>query len=68
LKRHNKKCGKDERAVQIDPELLTITYIEMLEEANVDCLLYTNVFDVIMRNNCVTGVIVCNKNGLYNAI
>ena len=64
LGRSNEKYGKDGRAVQIEPELLTITYIEMLEEANVQCLLYTTVFDVIMEENCVKGVICCNKNGL----
>lgn len=64
LRRHNEKCGKNSRAVEIDPDLLTITYIEMLEEANVDCLLYTDVFDVIMEENCVKGVVCCNKNGL----
>lgn len=64
LKRHNQKCGKESTATEIDPDLLTITYLEMLEEANVDCLLYTMVFDVIMEDDCVKGVICCNKNGL----
>ena len=69
LRRSNEKYGKSSKEIQIDPDLLVITYIEMLEEANVDCLLYTNVFDVIMEDNCVKGVICCNKNGLtaYNA-
>ena len=47
----------------IDPELLTITYIEMLEEANVDILLYTTFCDVVMNGNTVTGIICHNKNG-----
>lgn len=64
LKRSNDKYGTDSDAVQIEPELLTITYVEMLEEANVDCLLYTMVFDVIMDGDCVKGVVCCNKNGL----
>ena len=64
LKRHNAKSEREEKATQIDPELLTITYIEMLEEAGVDCLLYTSVFDVVMDGDCVKGVICCNKNGL----
>ena len=64
LKRHNEKCGESERNTKIDPELLTITYIEMMEEANVECLLYTTVFDVIMEENRLTGVVCCNKNGL----
>lgn len=64
LKRSNEKCGMPERNVKIDPDLLTISYIEMLEETNVGCLLYTTVFDVVMDGNCVTGVVCCNKNGL----
>ncbi len=48
---------------QIDPEMLTLTYIEMLEEANTDILLYTNVCDVIMDADTVTGVICYNKSG-----
>ena len=64
LKRHNEKCGESERNTKIDPDLLTITYIEMLEEANVDCLLYTNVFDVIMEENRSVGVVCCNKTGI----
>lgn len=64
LKRSNEKYGKAEIDIQIDPDLLALTYIEMLEEANVDCLLYTTVFDVIAENDQVQGVICCNKNGL----
>lgn len=64
LKRHNEKCGKDEKSIEIDPELLTITYLEMLEEANVEILLYTAVCDVIKENDRVKGVICCNKDGL----
>ncbi len=47
----------------IDPELLTLTYIEMLEEANVDILLYTTFCDVIMKENRVTGIICHSKSG-----
>lgn len=49
---------------EIDPELLTLTYIEMLEEAHVDILLYTSVCDVIKEENTVKGVICYNKGGL----
>ena len=49
----------------IDPELLTLTYIEMLEEANVDILLYTTFCDVLMEGNTVNGIICHNKNGFY---
>ena len=65
LKRHNEKCQIDNLiSNRIDPEMLTITYVEMLEEAGVDCLLYTTAFDVIMENDRVNGVVCCNKNGL----
>ncbi len=47
----------------IDPELLTLTYLEMLEEANVELLLYTTFCDVLMDGNRVTGVICHNKGG-----
>ena len=47
----------------IDPELLTLTYIEMLEEAKVDTLLYTTFCDVLMEGNTVKGIICHNKNG-----
>ena len=47
----------------IDPELLTLTYIEMLEEAKVDILLYTAFCDVVTEGNTVKGVICHNKNG-----
>ena len=53
----------------IDPEMLTITYIEMLEEAGTDILLYTSVFDVLMKEKRVTGVVCSNKSGFaaYNS-
>jgi len=51
------------KTISIDPEFLTLTYIEMLEEANVDTLLYTTFCDVIMEENTVKGVICHNKGG-----
>ena len=53
----------------IDPEFLTLTYIEMLEEAGVDMLFYTTVTDVICENDTVKGVICYNKGGFssYNS-
>ncbi len=48
---------------EIDPELLKITYLEMLEEAKIDLLLYTLVCDVIMEGSRVAGVICENKGG-----
>jgi len=47
----------------IDPELLTLTYIEMLEEAGVDLLLYTQFCDVFMDGKTVTGILCHNKDG-----
>ena len=47
----------------IDPEFLTVTYLEMLEEANVKVLLYTDFCDVIMDGNRVIGVICHSKSG-----
>lgn len=49
----------------IDPEFLTLTYIQMLEEAHVDILCYTTVTDAILENNKVTGVICYNKGGFF---
>lgn len=54
--------GKEKTAT-IDPELLTLTYIEMLEEANVELLLYTTFCDVIMDGNTVKGIICHSKDG-----
>ena len=47
----------------IDPELLTLTYIEMLEEAGARTLLYTTFCDVTMENGKVTGIITHSKDG-----
>ena len=49
--------------IKIDPELLTLTYIEMLEEAHVTLLLYTTFCDVIMKENTAQGIICHNKDG-----
>ncbi len=51
------------KTVNIDPEMLTLTYIEMLEEAGADILLYTTVIDAICENDTVKGVICLNKDG-----
>ena len=65
LERSAQKNYFDEGEIkrQIDPELLTLTYIEMLEQANVDILLYTTFCDVIKQGNTVTGIICHNKGG-----
>ncbi len=49
--------------IYIDPELLTITYLEMLEEAGADILLYTTFCDVVMVENKVTGIVCHSKSG-----
>ena len=56
-------CPEAKEAKYIDPELLTLTYIEMLEEAGAEILLYTTFCDVTMEGNKVTGVICHNKDG-----
>lgn len=51
------------KQIEIDPELLKNVYYEMLEEANVEILLYSLVCDVITEDSAVKGVIVQNKTG-----
>lgn len=60
---HKNYFAADQVTVSIDPELLTLTYLEMLEEAHVDVLLYTTVCDVVMDGKTVCGVICLNKDG-----
>lgn len=47
----------------IDQENLKLTYLEMLEEANVEILLYTFVCDVVKEGDTVKGVVCENKSG-----
>ena len=47
----------------IDQENLKLTYLEMLEEANAEILLYTFVSDAVKEGNAVKGVVVENKSG-----
>ncbi len=47
----------------IDPELLKITYLEMLSEAGVQILLYTLVSDAIVEDGKVIGVVTQSKSG-----
>ncbi len=51
------------KSIYIDPEMLTLTYIEMLEEAGAEILLYTTIADAITENDTVTGLICLNKDG-----
>ena len=55
--------GKGESVIQIDPELLKIVYLEMLQEVHADLLLYTFAAGVIKEGSHVRGIIVENKSG-----
>ncbi len=55
--------AKGEVTTRIDPEYLTLTYLEMLGEAGVDLLLYTTFCEAIMEENCITGAVFHNKSG-----
>ncbi len=59
---HN-KFKRGLKTVTIDPELLRITYYELLKLANVDLLLYTFVCDTIVENSKVKGIICESKSG-----
>ncbi len=48
---------------RIDPEMLTVTYIEMLEEAGAQILLYTSIVDTVTEDGTVKGVICFHKDG-----
>lgn len=60
LKNH---FGKGERTVQIDPNNHILTWIEMLEKAGADMLMYTFAAEPVMEGDTVKGVIVQNKSG-----
>lgn len=60
LKNH---FGKGERTVQIDPSNHIITWIEMLEKAGAEMLMYTFAAEPIMEGDTIKGVIVQNKSG-----
>lgn len=49
--------------VNIDPEMLKLAYIDMLEEAHVEMLFYTFVCGAVMDGNTVRGVITESKSG-----
>lgn len=65
LERQAKKCpvGEVKDKAVIDPEMLKITFFEMLSQAGADVLLYTLVCDAIVENNTVKGVITESKSG-----
>lgn len=60
LKNH---FGKGERTVQIDPGNHILTWIEMLEKAGADMLMYTFAAEPVMEGDTIKGVIVQNKSG-----
>lgn len=53
----------DEKYKLIDPEVLKIRLLEMLDEANVKLQLYTFASEVICEDGCVKGVIIESKSG-----
>ena len=59
----NNQFDKGEVKIQIDPEFLTLTYNEMLDDAGAEILLYTSVCDAIMEKNVLKGVICHQKDG-----
>ncbi len=58
----NHEC-KGERTVMIDPTNMTLTWIELLEKAGAEMLMYTTAADPIMEGDAIKGVIVQNKSG-----
>ncbi len=64
LERMNeKRCCDNGEITTIDPEMLKNTYYEMIDEENVDLLLYTFVCEAIVENNKIIGVITESKSG-----
>ena len=51
------------KTVTIDPEMLRLTYYELLKKMKVDLILYTFVCDTVVENNKVKGVICESKSG-----
>ena len=54
---------KGERMVQIDPTNHTLTWIELLEKAGAQMLMYTMACQPIMEGDTIKGVVVENKGG-----
>ena len=47
----------------IDPTSMTLTWIELLEEAGADLLLYTMACEAVVEDGKIRGVILQNKSG-----
>lgn len=52
-----------EITTKIDPENLTLTYLEMLAESHVELLLYTTFCEAVMDADQITGAIFHSKDG-----
>ena len=65
MRMSDKNEGKDKgvRSTRIEPLNHALSWIELLEEANVELLLYTTACEAVVEENCVKGVIIQNKNG-----
>ena len=59
----NEGKNKGVKTITIDTEKLKTLYLELMEEAGVEVLLYTFVSDVIVENGKVKGIIIENKTG-----
>ena len=55
--------NKGERAVQIDPTNHILTWIDLLEKAGAQMLMYTMACQPIMEDDTIKGVVVENKGG-----
>ena len=53
----------DSTATLVERETAKFVFLEMLEEAGVEVLLYTNVVSTLMEGSAIQGVIVENKSG-----
>jgi hypothetical protein len=49
--------------ILIDPEILSIVLLEMVEEAGVKLMLHSYYCDPVMKGNVVRGIVVQNKSG-----
>ncbi len=56
-------CERGTATVKIDPELLKITFYEMIAECRIDLLLYSLVCGTLVEDGRVLGVVVQNKSG-----
>lgn len=55
--------SSDERMVYIDPASQTLTWIDLLESAGAEMLMYTLAAEPVMQGDTLCGVVVQNKTG-----